>query len=183
MLLYLWAGLSRREELALTASQGVHWSSNPRCCQSVLTIRRTGIQEGSSPLAAADGCSREEACSACTAATRISVGSVALLAPSTDARKASSAAAPARLLWAAAAAAASLAPWPCKRIVRAEIAAPTPLRAFALTCGTKRGQSSQGSLFCPAAKAILLLLQAAGMQHQPTSHALLTLLLCSLADF
>ena len=175
MLLQSWAGLSEERGLPLTASQGLHQSRSLRCCHSVLTIQRMGIQEGSSPLAAADGCSREEACSACTAAVRISVGSVALLAPSTDARRASSAAAPARLLCAAASAAAKLTLWPCKRIVRTEIAAPTPLRALALTCGTKGGSSSHGSLICTAAKAILLLPHAAGMQHQPTLHALLTI--------
>ena len=145
MLLQSWAGLSEERSLPLTASQGLHRSRSLRCCHSVLTIPRMGIQEGSSPLAAADGCSREEACSACTAAMRISVGSVALLTPSTDARRASSA------------------------------AAPTPLRALALICGTKGGSSSHGSLICAAAKAILLLPHAAGMQHQPTLHALLTI--------
>ena len=69
---------------------------------------------------------------------RISVGSVALLAPSTDARKASNVAVQALLLCAAASAATELALQPCQHSVMADTAVPTPLRAFALTCGTKR---------------------------------------------
>ena len=145
--------------LTLASSQGLQRCSSLWCCHSVLSSERTA--EGSSPLAAADGCSREEACSACMAAARISVGSDALLAPSTDARKASRAAMRALLLCASAPLL-----WPCQHGVRAETAAPTPLRALALTCGNRCGRSSQGSPFCTAAKAHLA--AASGCRDTPS---------------
>ena len=67
-------------------------------------------------------CSRDEACSASTAAARISVGSVAALALSTEVRNASIAEARSAL--------------PCRAGIRDWTAAPTLLKALACTCSS-----------------------------------------------